>query len=150
MRPWKGGGVPVSHIPLIILKISHITKYIWKISPNFRKHCIPISLNMNQLSRIPLNIYKNILYPFKFLANIPVSLKILPGPHVSTQQVSSRRVYPQGGTLIFTAYVGSGPASTVHPPKISLISSTPKKYLKFWQPRFCTLTLRKKVHRNDH
>ena len=30
---------------------------------------------------IPLNIYKNILYPFKFLANIPVSLKTLPGPH---------------------------------------------------------------------
>ena len=29
---------------------------------------------------IPLNIYKNILYPFKFLANIPVSLKTFPGP----------------------------------------------------------------------
>ena len=31
-----------------------------------------------------------------------------------------------GGTLIFYAYVGSDPASTVHPQKISGISSTPK------------------------
>ena len=38
---------------------------------------------------------------------------------------------PQGGTLIFSAYVGSDPASTVHPKKISGISSYPKKYLKF-------------------
>ena len=30
------------------------------------------------------------------------------------------------GTLIFSAYVGSDPASTVHPQKISGISSTPK------------------------
>ena len=37
----------------------------------------------------------------------------------------------QGGTLIFSAYVGSDPASTVHPKKISGISNTPKKYLKF-------------------
>ena len=36
-----------------------------------------------------------------------------------------------GGTLFFSAYVGSDPASTVHPKKISGISSTPKKYLKF-------------------
>ena len=32
-----------------------------------------------------------------------------------------------GGTLIFSSYVGSDPASTVHPQKISGISSTPKK-----------------------
>ena len=36
-----------------------------------------------------------------------------------------------GGTLFFSAYVGSDPASTVHTQKISGISSTPKKYLKF-------------------
>ena len=60
-----------------------------------------------------------------------------------------------GGTLIFFAYVGSDPASTVHPKKISGISSTPKKYLKFWQPpkisQLCTLILKKdpKLHRND-
>ena len=61
------------------------------------------------------------------------------------------------GTLIFFSYVGSCPASTVQPQKISGISSTPKKYLKFWQPLkqyllFCTLTLIKdtKMHRNDH
>ena len=31
-----------------------------------------------------------------------------------------------GGTVFFSAYVGSDPASTVHPPKISGISSNPK------------------------
>ena len=63
---------------------------------------------------------------------------------------------PQGGgTLIFSAYVGSDPAFTLHPKKISEISSTPKKYLKFLQPkkisRFCIFTLRKdpKVHWNN-
>ena len=39
-----------------------------------------------------------------------------------------------GGTLIFSAYVGSDPASTVHPQKLSEIWSTPKKYSKFLQP----------------
>ena len=39
--------------------------------------------------------------------------------------------YPRRGTLIFSANVGSDPASTVQPKKISGISSTPKKYLKF-------------------
>ena len=43
--------------------------------PKFKKHCIPISLKLTQVPRIPFNIYKNILYPFKFLANIPVSRK---------------------------------------------------------------------------
>ena len=42
---------------------------------------------------------------------------------------------PRGGTLIFSSYIGSGPASTLHPKKISEISSTPKKYLKFLQPQ---------------
>ena len=32
-----------------------------------------------------------------------------------------------GGTLIFSACIGPDPASTVHPKKISGISSTPKK-----------------------
>ena len=32
------------------------------------------------------------------------------------------------GPLISSSYVGSGPASTLHPSKISGISSTPKKY----------------------
>ena len=31
-----------------------------------------------------------------------------------------------GGTLIFSAYVGSDPASTVHPKKLSGISRTQK------------------------
>ena len=36
-----------------------------------------------------------------------------------------------GGSLIFSTYVDSDPASTFNPKKISGISSTPKKYLKF-------------------
>ena len=36
-----------------------------------------------------------------------------------------------GGVLYFSPYVGSDPAPTVYPKKISGISSTPKKYLKF-------------------
>ena len=38
---------------------------------------------------------------------------------------------PGGGTLIFSPYLGSGPASTIHPQKISGISGTAKIYLKF-------------------
>ena len=34
---------------------------------------------------------------------------------------------PRGGTLIFSAYVGSDPASALHPKKVSGISSTQKK-----------------------
>ena len=49
--------------------------------PKSRKHCIPISLELIKISCIPLNIYKNIPYPFMLLAHIPVSLKPLPGPH---------------------------------------------------------------------
>ena len=63
-----------------------------------------------------------------------------------------------GGTLIFSAYAGSDPASTVHkkkkkkkirnfkhPQKIFEILATPKI------SQFCTLTLKKdpKLHRND-
>ena len=33
--------------------------------------------------------------------------------------VHKTKVYPQGGTLVFSSYVGSGPASTVHPQKLS-------------------------------
>ena len=40
-----------------------------------------------------------------------------------------------GGTLIFSAYVGSDPASTVHPQKISGILSTPKNILIFSNPK---------------
>ena len=75
-----GRGVPVSHIPLIILKISHIPKIGMANIHKFSKHCISISPNLTQVSCIPFNIYKTISYPFKFLANIPVSLKTFPGP----------------------------------------------------------------------
>ena len=37
-----------------------------------------------------------------------------------------------GGTITFSTYVGSDPASTIHLKKISEISGTPKKYLKLY------------------
>ena len=54
-------------------------------------------------------------------------------PRNSTSMEVSGKWYGPGGggTLIFSAYVGSDPASALHPQKISGISSTPKKYLKF-------------------
>ena len=83
---WGPGrvGPSIPYYPFNYFKISHI----WQIPPKFSKHCIPISLKMIQvspipftkISRIPLNIYKNILYPFKFWPISPVSLKTLPGP----------------------------------------------------------------------
>ena len=64
-------------------------------------------------------------------------------------------VLPRGGgggvTLIFSSYVGSGPASTDHPMKISGISRTQKRiFAKKYLP-FFILTLRKdpKMHRNN-
>ena len=74
MRPWKGG-------PSIPYPFNYFEKYpislkqIWQISPKFRKPCTLISLKLIQVSRISSNIYKNIMYPFKILANIPLSLK---------------------------------------------------------------------------
>ena len=57
---------------------------------------------------------------------------------------------PQGGTLFFSAYVRSDPASTVHPPKNVRNFKHPKKYLKLKQSQkisqFCTLTLKKTLN----
>ena len=59
-----------------------------------------------------------------------------------------------GGYSNFSCIRRLGPSIYRSPQKISEISSTPKKYLKFLQPkkisRFCILTLRKdpKIHRN--
>ena len=47
--------------------------------PKSRKHCIPISLELIKISCIPLNIYKNIPYPFMRMAHIPVSLNPFQG-----------------------------------------------------------------------
>ena len=47
---------------------------------------------------------------------------------VALLTLSSQGAGGGGGTLFFSAYVGSDPASTVHPKKISEISNTPKKY----------------------
>ena len=52
-----------------------------------------------------------------------------------------------GGTLILSAYLGSGPASTVHPKKKFKNFKHPLKKLKFLQPKkisgFCIFTFRK-------
>ena len=59
-----GRGVPVSHISLIILKISHIPKINMANIPEIQKELY---------SHIP-NIELSILYPFKYLQKYPVSL----------------------------------------------------------------------------
>ena len=78
LKPWKGG-------PYIPYPFKYFEKYPNPkrniTSQKFKKHCIPIFLKLILVSGIPLNIYKNIPYPFNFLVNIPVSLKTLPGPH---------------------------------------------------------------------
>ena len=60
-------------------KISHIPKRKMANIPKSRKHCIPKSLELIKISCIPLNIYKNIPYPFMRLAHIPVSLNPFQG-----------------------------------------------------------------------
>ena len=47
--------------------------------PKIQKALYPHIPKIDPRIRIPLSIYKNIPYPFKFLANIPVSLKTLQG-----------------------------------------------------------------------
>ena len=60
---------------------------------------------------------------------------------------------PQGDTLLFSPYVGSGPASTVHPKNIRNFKH-PKKIFEILSTQkispFCTLPLIKdpKMHRN--
>ena len=74
---------------------------------------------------------------------------------LTTNSVPNKPASPRGVALIFSAYVGLDPASTVHPKRISGISSTPKKYSKLKHPKkisqFCALTLKKdpKMHRKD-
>ena len=46
-----------------------------------------------------------------------------------------------GGTLIFSSYVGSGPASTVHTPKYQEFQASQKNLATKKYSPFCTLTL---------
>ena len=67
----------------------------------------------------------------------------------------SREIRSQGGTLIFSAYVGSDPASTVHPKKNIRNFKHPKKIFEIVAtPKnipILYLDLKKdpKLHRND-
>ena len=77
----EGGGGPSITYPFNYFEKYPISlKEMRQISPKVGKHSIPISPKLILVSHNPLNIYKNIPYPFKFSANIPVSLKTLPGP----------------------------------------------------------------------
>ena len=53
------------------------------------------------------------------------SQAVMPRPKRQTDK--SQR----GGYFYFSSYVGSGPASTVHPKQISGILSTPNEYFNF-------------------
>ena len=59
-----------------------------------------------------------------FTPSVRSSLFRIPREHCTLRSYTV--IQPQGGTLIFSAYVGSDPASALHPKKISGISSTPK------------------------
>ena len=74
---------------------------------------------------------------------------------VEVQEMFSWHGSPRGGgTLIFSAYVGSDPASTVHPKKYQEFQA-PKKIFEILVTKkisqFCTLTLKKdpKLYIND-
>ena len=62
---------------------------------------------------------------------------------------------PQGGTLNFSTYVGSGPSIYPSPPKNIRNFKHPQKILEILATQkispFCTMTLRKdpKMHRNN-
>ena len=76
-------------------------------------------------------------------------------PYTETgrQRYQARWYSSQGVLLLYRHTWGWAQHLPFNPQKISGISSTPKKYLKFWQPqkysRFCTLTLKNdpKIHK---
>ena len=51
----------------------------------------------------------------------------------TTMAMSGRSVHPKGGTLIFSSYVGLGPAATVY--KKYQEYQAPENYLKFLQSK---------------
>ena len=63
--------------------------------------------------------------------------------------------WPPGGTLILSPYVGSNPASTIHPKKYQEFQAPQKNIWNFSNPKnyppFCTLNFRRdpKKYRND-
>ena len=60
-----------------------------------------------------------------------VTVASRPPANLNDLVVVMRQAKGGGDILIFSLYVGYATASTVHPQKLSGISSTPKKYLKF-------------------
>ena len=92
---------------------------------NLRK----MTVNNPKLDLVNINTHA------KFGQIYQLVLKILSGNEILKEILTSVKGHnPRGGTLNFSTYVGSDPASTLHPKKISGISSTPKKYLKVQQP----------------
>ena len=70
------------------------------------------------------------LYRFKPSLSLGIPYIQVTHPKVRVElKYSNRLSYPgggEGGTLNFSLYVASGPASTIHPKKLSGISSTHK------------------------
>ena len=59
-------------------------------------------------------------------------LNISPPPHCASKPLPyNPRGGGGGGTLNFSAYEGSGPASTLHPKKYQEFQAPKKKYVKF-------------------
>ena len=76
---WKISNIPKMNMANIPKIPKALYPHIHKVDPS-----IWYPLNIHKVDPsiwYPLNIYKKkIPYPFKFLANIPVPIKILPGP----------------------------------------------------------------------
>ena len=79
-------GGPSIHYPFNYLKISHIPKKDMANFPKIQEALYPHIFKIDP----------SIPYPFKFLANIPVSPKTLPGPHF---------LHSKSGFPVFFAHV---------------------------------------------
>ena len=66
---------------------------------------------------------------WKYLKGVKLKSAILASPTSFAQWV------PWGGTLIFSSYVRSGPASTVQPKKIQEFQAPPKNIWNFSNPQ---------------
>ena len=112
MRPWKG--VPVSHIPLTILKkISHISNINMANIPKIQKALYPHIPKINPSIPYPIKYLQKYPASLWFLANIPVYLKTLPGPQTYTiQNIIEQRHEISNNMVCATSKASGQPAHT--------------------------------------
>ena len=98
MRPWKRRPrYPISL--LIFQKVSRIPKNKWATNPKNSPH-------FRNIPKSTLNFHKSIPYPFKFLANIPIFLKTLPGPQYWVWQTHMEKPVQEQQERMLTIVIG--------------------------------------------